>query len=158
MKKALTFVLLITSINIYSQCKKWTYSYDAVGNRITRTYAFSACRIKNPPSIDSIISQANKDTIINKLPEKSDLVKESLIPQLHAVYPNPTQRFVNIQFNEFISNAQITIHDNKGNILFTDYLDGQLFTIDMSKEAAGTYILYVKLSNGKNFSKKIIKL
>ncbi len=107
------------------------------------------------------------DTIINIDREKSVAVVLKLasgigdpISREVKVYPNPTQRWLNIEMNNTEStHFSITIYDVLGKLIFADELDGVRNirkTIDLSEHPKGLYFLNIKSNRGENISKRII--
>ncbi|MES2140879.1 MAG: T9SS type A sorting domain-containing protein [Bacteroidota bacterium] len=75
------------------------------------------------------------------------------------VYPNPASRIFNINFKESSSPATLNISDTKGQVIFSQVLDGpsqgRNKTIDLKDNAPGVYLLTIR-STEKIITKKII--
>ena len=73
------------------------------------------------------------------------------------VYPNPTQDFVNIRFNELTDSPAYLLFDLTGKLIKRDKITSTNVKLNMTNYAGGTYIL--KLTNGKQplQSFKIVK-
>ncbi|WDF66319.1 family 16 glycosylhydrolase [Flavobacterium sp. KACC 22763] len=73
-----------------------------------------------------------------------------------AVYPNPTNNYVQVSSPENLDNKVITIYDNTGTLILQNKPQGNESVIDVSKLRRGIYILNFK-SDQKNWTKKLIK-
>ncbi len=73
-----------------------------------------------------------------------------------SVFPNPTSGIVNVSLNNGISdNAEIVVTDINGKVVFSETLDDEKVSFDLSGNAKGLY--FVKISSGgRNFSEKIV--
>jgi hypothetical protein len=74
-----------------------------------------------------------------------------------TVFPNPTHGKVNIQFNNASNeNAILTVCDIAGEVVYREnILTGNDHVIDLSKNAAGVYILKIIMNKG-SFTQKVI--
>jgi hypothetical protein len=75
-----------------------------------------------------------------------------------ALYPNPAHDFVKISSTEKLNNTVVTIYDLLGKQVLQSKLDDskEESLININQLAKGNYILNIN-SDGKNFSKKLIK-
>ena len=73
-----------------------------------------------------------------------------------ALFPNPTNEFVILQFENFTNTLKYTLSDMSGKIVAKDNIEAEEIQIDMRQHAAGSYNLTI--SNDKNHQTiKIIK-
>ncbi len=114
---------------------KIKYDYDAAGNRIKREYKCEATWMPwdNPPNNNPILS---------------------------SVYPNPTSGVVTGVFTEPTAGAYVVVTNMGGAVIFSHLYGQQMittFTIDISAQPAGSYLLTISAFN-KLESYMIIKL
>jgi len=82
-------------------------------------------------------------------------VKELETPQI-SLYPNPTTDKISLGFGALNgTSATVAIWDMQGRIMQSQLLSND--AVDMSKLSTGTYILEVKLADGRIMKKKIVK-
>lgn len=164
-KHLIIIMWLLCNISIYAQSHKrnFTYAYDGMGNRISRTYALLACpscrttKQDSTKVTDSIFAIAQ--TTIIELPQTpTEKVTYDISIELRNIYPNPTQGNFVVQFTDIVSNATVQIIDMQGNKLDEQILSGSQWQLDISLFPAGNYILIIRTQEGKAYNKKIIKI
>ncbi len=145
------FVLLCTagfsSLKAQATCHKhiFTYSYDANGNRTSRTYThINPCRAIPEDISDREEIDNNKWEIDENLEVKA--------------YPNPTRSGFNIQLSRVISNSRIQLYGIKGDMIYNEPFSGRELYIDISAMPAGTYYIRIELPEMETLTSKIIKL
>ena len=109
-----------------------SYSYDAAGNRVSRTTVI----LKKPENKD------NKNyTDINNPFGDGNIV----------IAPNPTAGTLYISFNdiELTGNTEITLYDISGRIVLNQKVKSNREELDLSNNPAGTYILIIVSGNDK---------
>lgn len=139
----LTICLLLFSCIAYSQTN-FSFDYDANGNRITREIIVLKSQITKSENI--------QDTILQDL--SSQVIKKDDI----KIYPNPTRGNLKIELNinSDIEKIQINIINVKGQLVYkTNELENS-YTINLSSEPKGAYILIMQV-NDKRYEWKIIK-
>lgn len=139
----LTICLLLFSCIAYSQTN-FSFDYDANGNRITREIIVLKSQITKSENI--------QDTILQDL--SSQVIKKDDI----KIYPNPTRGNLKIELNinSDIEKIQINIINIKGQLVYkTNELENS-YTINLSSEPKGAYILIMQV-NDKKYEWKIIK-
>lgn len=139
----LTICLLLFSCIAYSQTN-FSFDYDANGNRITREIIVLKSQITKSENI--------QDTILQDL--SSQVIKKDDI----KIYPNPTRGNLKIELNinSDIEKIQINIINIKGQLVYkTNELENS-YTINLSSEPKGAYILIMQV-NDKRYEWKIIK-
>ena len=72
-------------------------------------------------------------------------------------YPNPAKDVLNINFADDIECQSIEIYSLDGHLVETFPETSQSSTIDISKIPNGVYIIKLKMSNGMEFSERIVK-
>ncbi len=65
------------------------------------------------------------------------------------VYPNPTEEFVVVQFNEIIQNSSFLLLNMNGSELESGMMDAVQKQINLSGYASGTYLLHILKNNGE---------
>lgn len=81
-------------------------------------------------------------------------VNEVVTNSLFNIYPNPAKDFLNI--NNSVGNIKIEITDLTGKIIFTDALQNNFETIDISSFKKGIYIVTLSNPNVKYIQKLVI--
>lgn len=169
MKKKILILILIYSIacciNSYAQSHKrsYTYTYDGMGNRISRTYALltcPSCRTANQDSTkaaDSLFAVAQTTAI--QLPQTpTEKVNFDGSLELQNIYPNPTQGNFVVQFTDIVTNAPVQVFDMQSNKLDEQMLSGREWLLDISLFPSGTYILVIHTNQHKKYTKQIVKI
>lgn len=82
-------------------------------------------------------------------------VNEVVTNSLCNIYPNPAKDFLNISKNS-VGNIKIEITDLTGKIIFTDALQNNFETIDISSFKKGIYIVTLSNPNVKYIQKLVI--
>lgn len=137
MKKLIIIsVFICISLVSYSQdistSSHVSYTYDAAGNRVSRTTVI----LKKPENKDN----KNYTDINNPFKEGNILIA-----------PNPTAGTLYISFNdiELIGNTEITLYDISGRIILNQKVKSNREELDLSNNPAGTYILIIVSGNDK---------
>jgi hypothetical protein len=72
-----------------------------------------------------------------------------------SIYPNPTKDFVTIEMENASDSYELTLLDNKGRFILSQSFTHSA-TLNLEKQASGTYILQVlSKTTGDKFSKLI---
>lgn len=159
MKTHLTKVLL-TLFTIFAivpclaqQRSTLSFTYDADGNRITRSIGMK--RIDNNTKPNADIWEQNgkeKDTdLLSSAVDSFDAMEVSL-------YPNPTQAIVNLTINNNESSAilRAMLTTSSGAILYNKKIEGLNERIDLTQYSPGIY--YLRLTaNEESHTWKIVK-
>lgn len=72
-------------------------------------------------------------------------------------YPNPAGNTLNISFAQDLESQSVEIHSLDGRLVETFPETSENTTLDISNLTAGVYIMKVKLTDGKEFTEKLIK-
>lgn len=160
---AVSCYIYINANAVESHKRNFTYTYDGMGNRISRTYALLACpscRTAQQDSTkvtDSLFAIAQTTIIeLPQTPTEKVTYNESL--ELRNIYPNPTRGNFVVQFTDIVTNANVQIMDMQGNIMDELSISGREWQLDISLFPAGNYILIIRTQDGKVYNKKIIKI
>ncbi|WP_440135272.1 T9SS type A sorting domain-containing protein [Chitinophaga sancti] len=112
------------------------YSYDAAGNRTQRMYV------------------CNNAVTGGRLAAVKDSTTE--LPQVTALYPNPTTGSFKITFVKSLNNARIVIMNMNGRVLQQRTESGNVVMFDLSVYPAGMYWVQVQ-DAGHPYVFKVIK-
>jgi len=135
MKKLVIFLCgLMATIVVNSQ--QLSYTYDAAGNRISRTIVLG---LKNA----DVQQQEFTETIAKKE------IK---------IYPNPVESFLTVSIAGFGDDivSEYLIYNLAGAQVKREKISGELTTVDMSSFSSGTYVLQISV-NGEKSVWKIVK-
>ena len=138
MKKTLICILLLHAAMNFS-AQNLTYTYDAAGNRIGRVIL-----MKVPQAPEGI----QNETAVN------DLIAEKAI----AIFPNPTKGIVTVEIKDYSvqMQAEFRLMDLSGRTIINRKASSNIQTFDLSRLAAGTYLMQICI-NGETVVWKIIK-
>lgn len=84
-----------------------------------------------------------------------DNVEENSIDNPFTVYPNPAKDIVNINFDENSTCNSIEIYAIDGRLVKSQNFN--FSTIDISNLNPGVYVMKLRMSDGKEFSERIVK-
>ena len=151
--KIFLFFLLCLSSAAYSQTTVFKYSYDASGNRTSRTIEIiPAPPGQAPPMAEEQMAQkqnaALSDSTNLSTPETTTL-------KTAVVYPNPTFGLININLESF-KNSTYQLFDISGKEIQRGVIYSSQTILDISNEGSGQYLLRIT-SSGQVQSFSIIK-
>jgi len=131
-------LLLFTAMEMSAQSV--TYTYDNAGNRTART--FSAAKAPQAP---------DEFRDATALPE---LIAEKSV----VIFPNPTKGILSVEIKDYTDNlqAEFRLTDLSGRTVIDRKISGDNQTFDLSRLAAGIYLLQIRI-NGESAVRKIIK-
>lgn len=116
--------------------------------------------IPNTSNITNILQIDPNNWIINKTngivkdPSFTVSIAENELESLVSLYPNPTLGFLSIDMKN-LGNYEVSVLDTKGKIIETKTFD-QKTTVDLTKQAQGTYVISIKnLKTNERISKLI---
>lgn len=117
------------------------YSYDAAGNRISRTIILNR-------------NMAKKQARTLKDKDYTDILSQRNI----SISPNPTKGMVEITITGLreSDDCAMSVYTLKGQTLKTLSVSGEVTTIDLSGQPDGIYLLDITI-NGEKTTWKIIK-
>ncbi|MBN1989746.1 MAG: T9SS type A sorting domain-containing protein [Bacteroidales bacterium] len=148
MKNITTIVLLILAVTLNTKAQQNShtieYVYDANGNRLE-------CLVVNLQRTSAL--QSNNTTDYNDT-EKIDY-KDVVL------YPNPTKGILTIELPNSINGTpyynRFLLHASSGVMVMHGEIYTTPFTLDITKEADGIYILSLMGENSKRTTIKVIK-
>ena len=118
---------------------------DTAINSVTVYWPSGAVDIITNPSINGTLHITEGETLSLDSTETSDLI----------LYPNPTEKFLNLNSSYGFNNAIYSVFDMAGKRVLNDRFNSN--TIDVSELSTGNYILRI-LENGIIKTQKFIKL
>ena len=139
--KILFLTLLLSAFPLFCQAQgSVSYSYDAAGNRISRTIVLD--RGMQP-------SRKNK-----KGASHTDMLSKHHI----AITPNPTDRLLQVSITglKTADVCSMAVYKTSGLLVLTVPVAGDNTMVDLSSQPNGYYILSIDI-NGEKSSWKIIK-
>ena len=134
-------ILLLSAAALKTQAQqKYQYSYDANGNRVTRTLV---------PMFKSTKSNSNTEAVS---------YEEKMADMKVTIYPNPTQGELKVDVANMPTNAKgyIVITDMQGRLLYQTTNITSSNNINLSSQTAGNYIMRVVVDD-KNKEWMIVK-
>jgi hypothetical protein len=151
----LSTIFFCVSLGSAQDFYKNGYTYDASGNRITRsliTVSMQKNGTDTSSSIDSSSVQTTQDTPTEQLIESA--------ASLPLIYPNPTNDYITVDLLAFAAEGavirSVTLYDSKYTVV-QKFESSQLrIKIPMATYASGKYLLTVQ-SKSKLFKYDIIK-
>jgi YD repeat-containing protein len=129
-------LLLLAAMNTSAQSV--TYTYDNAGNRTARVITMNSAPAQAPEAM----------TVF------SDLVAEKAI----LIYPNPTDGILTVEIKDYTDEvrAEFRLTDLSGRTILSRKATAGFQTFDLSREAAGIYLLQIRI-NGESTVWKIVK-
>ena len=86
-------------------------------------------------------------------------ITDLLIPEIEIkVFPNPTQDFIIIEFNEFLENTDFLLYDLSGRVIKQAKINSSETRLNLKEYASGSYILKLMLNKDPIQNFKIRKL
>ena len=101
--------------------------------------------INNPVINTRIHVVENSTTLDNEIFDKSAF----------TIYPNPAKNILNITSDVFSVMKDVQVYDLSGKLIVTTFIVND--SISIESLSSGAYILIVKDSNGKKYTKKFLK-
>ncbi len=134
--------LILNELSVEAEIRKVLYTYDAAGNRISRQYLVTANK-----SASDVESEEPQEF---KLDKDSDIL----------LYPNPTSGILNFEVTNQemykYAEVKVKIYSVNGSLIMEDEYKSTNFTVDISEQVNGTYLLDLEV-NGKKQHFTIIK-
>ena len=130
-------LLLLPAMTVYTQSV--SYSYDNAGNRTARAILLKAPQAPNAPEAVTALS---------------DLISERAI----LIYPNPTKGILSVEIKDYTDKLQagFRLTDLSGRTIIEQRATTSIQTIDLSRQAAGVYLLQIRI-NDESATWKVVK-
>ncbi len=152
LKYFLLILLSAIALSVSSQDRRIEYTYDAAGNRVTRTIILSSSQLRSAAS-----AAGNEETDEETLAQEkvySDVLNRANI----LIYPNPTKGLLRIEIsgNAESKPVNLQVYDMNGKILLQESNVVSSVTLNLSSQPAGIYMLRLTSDTEKK-EWKIIK-
>jgi len=134
MKTLIIFLLAIT-VTISLTAQTVSYTYDASGNRETRTIVMGG----------GLKSEVSQNEEMDK--DEEEIYQETLEKMIINIYPNPTTGKLSIRFDNRPEDVKttVTVYDLNARIICRKTNIPGSSEIDLSQEPAGNYILIIRV-------------
>ncbi len=134
------------------QAQNITYTYDASGNRISRSQKSQAMRSSSLKS-----STTGSDEVYSS---KTIDFEQILLTNKNSIkiFPNPNKGQFQIEmtgFDDVLNKGVISIFSSLGRVVLKLSSLQQLNSINLSSQPNGTYVLQINI-NGKAFTHKVV--
>ena len=142
MKKTILSVLLLFIVTIANgQQKKLAFTYDGVGNRISR-------------EMQTVVLRAGA------IADSTNIAVESLFNITIKVYPNPTQGQLTIEIEDFEIKTplEMVVFDRSSQLLQRRTVKEPIIYLDLSSYPSAAWYIVAFIMNGERRDFKIIKL
>ena len=107
------------------------YAYDAVGNRVLRSqYCYCA-------GVSS--RYANTKAAADSTKAVAAATDGAAAKSILAIYPNPTNSSITVEFSEAVTGARVGITNNLGQEILSVPVSGSTATIDLAAYPVGVY-------------------
>lgn len=104
------------------------------------------------------LTQLYKATVMKFGNETTGISNHIALKNKIAVYPNPTNKTVQIQSNELLSDATLIVKNSIGQeVMHESHISGNHVEINLENEKAGIYFIEIKTSNSSEVFKLIKK-
>jgi hypothetical protein len=142
MNQKLLTLAVVSMLGSGAYSQSVTFQYDAAGNQTERKYICVNC-------------------LQTKMPESVTADSVSILPEL-SLYPNPVTASLNItwSFNNKTTAREIQVYNSNGAMVQRKIIAPGLSrtVISFNGLPAGTYIVRIRLTDGKTTSMPVIKL
>jgi len=137
MKTPRKISIIITMLSFLAAGKAQTvsYTYDASGNRETRTIVMGG----------GLKSEVSQNEEMDK--DEEEIYQETLEKMIINIYPNPTTGKLSIRFDNRPEDVKtsVTVYDLNAKIICRKTNIPETSEIDLSQEPAGNYILVIRV-------------
>lgn len=132
-------LLLLAAMSMNAQGV--SYTYDDAGNRTARVITLAPSKSPAAPQ-----------------PEAESPFSDRIAKQSIRIYPNPTEGMLAVEIQDFTTDmkAEYRLTDTGGRTITTVKAATGYQTLDLSRQAAGIYLLQITI-NGESVVWKIIK-
>ena len=152
MKKAILLALGLYAMGLGAQTPV-DYQYDAAGNRVAR-YRKSSVAPNGPAALAANSSSAIAARV-GKI--EADSIAKVETPRV-GVFPNPSAGLFRIELNAPAPEARFELYDAAGRLIWSRGATFYSTTLDITREAAGEYLLFLRRAGEEARSWKLVKL
>jgi hypothetical protein len=142
------YSIKILDLNVNNYCVFGFYILHGTDGTTEHGYEFPINNIRNNPSLWE-----------NVIFDPQLYINYSIAIENISVFPNPTNGIINIltKHNEIIP-YDLTLVNSIGNIIYTNKINKERISIDLSNLIQGIYFIKIQNNSDITFNKKIIKL
>lgn len=161
--KITTLILfLLLQVAVKAQTTTVNYTYDASGNRVSRTFVVQPIappqNNNNNTVVQSINSLIEADTA-SQFPSFGGELGSSVSTDNISVFPNPVQYKLNVQFRGTAEaeGCSMQIYDGAGKLFHKQDAMQNHTEVDMQQANTGNYYLVIITKEGKRLYWKLVK-
>ena len=151
-------LLLLLQVAVKAQTTTVNYTYDASGNRVSRTFIVQPIAPPQNNNNNTVVQSIN--SLINTAsPDPSKGGELGATADNISVFPNPVQYKLNVQFKGTAEaeGCSMQIYDGAGRLFHKqDALQNQT-EVDMQQANTGNYYLVIINKEGKRLYWKLVK-
>lgn len=153
------------------------YVFDDAEASVTNSYYLNVIESINGYGIPKSENEMQSQSFVNLLNDGSNVyamddmymnhgypifaqyysAEENLTDNVVSVYPNPAKNIINISFSDDADCNSIEVYSLDGRLVETCHDTSIQTVIDLSFLNAGVYVIKLKMSDGEEFSKRIVK-
>ena len=134
MKTIFSFILLLSTLSLFSQEKITTIEYDKSGNRVLRS---------------SLTVEAKNGSMSNSAADTLQF-SDALSGFTFSLFPNPAEQEVSISTQpEFVQQGArvLCLYDLSGKLILQKNFNRAHETVDLSSVKSGTYVLKLRTND-----------
>jgi len=131
----IAILMFVLCIFISGKAQTVSYTYDASGNRETRTIVMGG----------GLKSEVSQNEEMDK--DEEEIFQETLGEMTLTIYPNPTTGKLSVRFDNKPGDVKtsVTVYDLNAKIICRKTNIPETSEIDLSQEPAGNYILVIRV-------------
>jgi len=155
-KVSLAFLLIIISSGVFAQSTVSASGAHESNGSLQVSWTLGELMIDTfePGSVNIAVTTGIHQT---DLPVVVTSTSEAFRADV-SLYPNPSNQFVNVQFdNPLLNESSYLLFDNQGSLVTSGTLTAEGLRINVSEFAQGFYFLRLKTSFGKSMTFKFLK-
>lgn len=158
MKHILALSLCLLGMFCYSQ--SIIFTYDAVGNRLTRTYDNTSVKPEGSDSMQVTVDNNSSNAVEENESAKLSL-KEALASSENFIYPNPAKNSLDIYLGDLYKSEvpqSLELVDLRGKIVLTMDVKAASSTLNLQGCRKGMYYVHFKEKGMVKQSWKMVKI
>lgn len=150
MRTKLTFITMMLLFAIASNAQGFRFSYDAAGNRISRTMYFN---------ITKEASLVDGETTLEEKSEEA--IYEDRIGDIQFyIYPNPTTGIIRVATQnqeQYNSPLRVTLYDSYGRVVCRKESSFENAELNITHQPAGVYTMILESGEMQPVQWKVVK-